>query len=168
MSGEAREGSMSLEPAEFRRVLGHFATGVTVVTSRGSDGADRGLTASSVASVSLRPPLILVCVDHEADTHDAIVESQTFAVSVLPDEAETLSRRFADHPAETKFDGVAYHREATGAPVLDTALAWADCRLRHSYEGGDHTIFVGEVVAGDAGAGAPLLYFRGGYRRIGS
>ncbi len=158
---------MSLGPAEFRRVLGHFATGVTVVTTRAPGGPVRGLTASAVASVSLNPPLALVCVDHTADTHDAIEDSGVFAINMLAEDAETLARRFADYPAETKFEGVAYRPEATGAPVLDAALAWADCDLRFSHDGGDHTIFVGVVVAGDAREGAPLLYYRGGYRRMG-
>jgi flavin reductase (DIM6/NTAB) family NADH-FMN oxidoreductase RutF len=119
-----------------------------------------------VASVSLDPPLALVCVDHAADSHSAIGRSGAFAINVLAEDAEALARRFADAAPETKFDGVACHTEVTGAPVLDRALAWADCALRYRHEGGDHTIFVGEVVAGDARRGSPLLYYRGGYRRM--
>jgi flavin reductase (DIM6/NTAB) family NADH-FMN oxidoreductase RutF len=166
MSGEASKDTPSLEPAEFRRVLGHFATGVTVVTSRDADGPGHGLTASAVASVSLHPPLALVCVGHEADTHDVIERTGAFAINVLGEDAELLARRFAEYAADEKFAGVAHRREATGAPVLDAALAWADCELEYSHEGGDHTIFVGRVVAGDAREGSPLLYFRGGYRRM--
>lgn len=166
MSEEPNQASASMEPAEFRRVVGHFATGVTVVTSADPDGALYGLTASAVASVSLDPPLVLVCVDRSADSHDPIERAGAFAISILAADGEALSRRFATYPVERKFDGVAYRVEETGAPVLDGALAWVDCELRHAYAGGDHTIYVGEVVAGDAGAGAPLLYFRGGYGRL--
>ncbi len=166
MSGEARDDPAPFEAAEFRRVLGHFATGVTVVTSMDPEGRANGLTASAVASVSLEPPLVLVCVDHAADTHGAIERSGSFAINVLAEDAEALARRFADYPAEEKFDGIAWDRAVTGAPVLERALAWVDCELRHSHDGGDHTIYVGEVVAGDAVEGSPLLYFRGGYGRL--
>ncbi len=156
---------MGIEEAEFRRVLGHFTTGVTVVASQAEGGPPRGLTANAITSVSLDPPLVLVCVEHTADTHDVIVASQLFAISVLAEDQEALARRFAADEAG-KFDGVAYRTEVTGAPVLDVALAWIDCRLWASYDGGDHTIFVGEVVGGDARDGPPLIYFRGGYGRV--
>lgn len=158
---------MSFEAAEFRRVLGHLATGVAVVAAADPEsGAVRGLTANAVASVSLDPPLVLACVERTADTHDCIERAGAFAISVLGADDEALARRFADYPAERKFTGAAYRAEATGAPVLDEALAWVDCRVWAAYDGGDHTIFVGEVVAGDAVDGAPLLYFRGGYARL--
>ncbi|MEJ2503473.1 MAG: flavin reductase family protein [Gemmatimonadota bacterium] len=166
MSGEAHQASTPIESAEFRRVLGHYATGVTVVTSQDPDGGVFGLTANSVSSVSLDPPLVLVCVDRTADTYQAIERSEAFAISVLGEGGERLARRFADDPTETKFEGVAYREEVTGAPVLRDALAWIDCRLWAAYDGGDHTIFVGRVVATDARDGAPLLYFRGGYGRL--
>lgn len=157
---------MSIGEAQFRRVLGHLVTGVTVVASRAADGSPRGLTASSVASVSLEPSLILACVERRADTHDVIVESGAFAVSVLRQADEVLARRFATYDAEAKFDGVAHREEVTGAPILERALAWADCRVWATYDGGDHTIFVGEVAAADAEDGPPLVYFRGGYGRL--
>lgn len=157
---------MSIEAAEFRRVLGHFPTGVAVLTSADPSGELRGLTANSLSSVSLDPPLVLVCVARTADTYGAIERSRAFAITVLAADGERLARRFADAPAREKFDGVAHHGEVTGSPVLDDALAWVDCRLWATYDGGDHTIFVGEVVAGDAREGAPLTYFRGGYGRL--
>jgi flavin reductase (DIM6/NTAB) family NADH-FMN oxidoreductase RutF len=157
---------MSIGAAEFRRVLGHYATGVTVVSSVDGDGTVWGLTANAVSSVSLDPPLVLICIDREADTHRAIEASDAFAISVLDEDGERLARRFADAPVETKFEGIAYREEVTGAPVLDDALAWVDCRLWATYDGGDHSIFVGEVVAADAREGPPLLYFRGGYGRL--
>ncbi|NIP79059.1 MAG: flavin reductase, partial [Gemmatimonadetes bacterium] len=132
----------------------------------GPGGAPRGLTANAVSSVSLDPPLVLVCVERVADTHDVIETTGAFAISILAGEDEALARRFATYPTEEKFDGVAYRRASTGAPVLEDALGWIDCRVWAAYDGGDHTIFVGEVVDGDAGGGAPLLYFRGGYGRL--
>lgn len=153
-----------MESAEFRRILGHLPSGVTVVTA--SDGAPCGLTASAVTSVSLEPPLVLVCVDRSADTHACIEQAGAFAVNVLDERAEGLARRFAEYERGRKFSGVAYRTETTGAPVLERALAWVDCRVKARYGGGDHSIFLGEVVAGDADEGAPLLYFRGGYGRL--
>ncbi len=158
---------MSFEAAEFRRILGHLATGVAVVAALDPEsGAGRGLTATAVASVSLDPPLVLACVERGADTHDCIEQAGAFAISILGADDEALARRFADYPADRKFVGAAYRQETTGAPVLDEALAWVDCRVWAIYDGGDHTIFVGEVVAGDAVDGPPLLYFRGGYDRL--
>ncbi len=155
-----------MDMAEFRRILGHLASGVTVVTSLDPEGPVNGLTATAVTSLSLDPLLVLVCVDRAADTRGAIERSGSFAINVLGEDAEALARRFATYATEEKFDGVAYRGEVTGAPVLERALAWVDCRLRHQYEGGDHLIYVGEVVAGDARDGGPLLYFRGGYGRL--
>lgn len=157
---------MSFDEAEFRRVLGHLPTGVTVVTARTETGEPRGLTANAVTSVSLAPPLILVCVETTSDTHDSIERAGAFAVSVLPADAESLARRFATYAAEDKFDGVAHHDEVTGAPVLERACSWMDCRVWATYPGGDHTIFVGEVLAGDAVDESPLIYYRGGYGRL--
>jgi 3-hydroxy-9,10-secoandrosta-1,3,5(10)-triene-9,17-dione monooxygenase reductase component len=157
-----------MDPAEFRRVLGHWATGVAVVTSRRPDGQPCGLTVNSFASVSLEPLLVLVCIEREATSCACIEERGAFAVNVLGAERERLARRFAAWDQPDKFDGVAFREETTGSPVLEDALAWVDCRVWRTYDGGDHAIFVGEVVAGDAAAaaGAPLLYYRGGYGRF--
>jgi flavin reductase (DIM6/NTAB) family NADH-FMN oxidoreductase RutF len=158
-----------IDTSEFRRVIGHFATGVTVVTTLRDDGGPCGLTASAVASLSLQPTMILVCVEKGSDTHDCIQASGRFAVNVLGEgKGETLARRFADSDADgaQKFTGVAYRAERTGSPVLDDALAWLDCTLSARIEGGDHTVFMGEVMDADAGEGTPLLYYRGGYARL--
>lgn len=158
---------MSIEQDEFRRVLGHFPTGVTVVTTRDPDsGEPIGLTVNAFASLSLEPPLVLACVERSADSHDVIRRAGVFAVNVLDQEAERISRRFATWDAETKFDGLAHREEVTGAPVLDVALAWVDCRVHDAFGAGDHTVFVGAVVAADAHEGTPLLYYRGGYGRL--
>lgn len=154
-----------MEPSEFRRVLGHFPTGVTIVTSVCSDGRPCGLTVNAFCSVSLEPPLVLVCVEAGADSLCCIAEAGFFAVNVLPAErGESLSRRFAGPGAgEKKFTGVAYRSERTGAPVLETALAWLDCRVQDSFVAGDHTIFIGAVLEANAQDGQPLVYYRGGY-----
>lgn len=156
---------MGIGPDEFRHVLGHFASGVTVVTTWDADGRPTGLTASAFTSVSLEPPLILVCVDHKAQSYPALRASGRFAVNVLAVEHETLSRRFATTDAD-KFNGVGYHPGPLGLPLLPEALAHLECRTVHAYSGGDHTIFVGEVEAAHAHDGEPLLYFRGDYTRL--
>lgn len=156
-----------IDPIEFRRVMGHFATGVTVVTTVTPEGAPCGLTANAFCSVSVNPLMVLVCVERGADSHDCIVSAGRFAVNVLAEEGgETLSRRFAGWDVEDKFRGVAFREERTGAPVLEDALAWLDCRVAEALAGGDHTIFLGEVVGADAREGTPLVYYRGGYGRF--
>lgn len=157
---------MAVESAEFRRILGHWATGVAIISTLTEQGEPRGLTANAVASVSLDPPLVLACVERGADTHGSIRAAGFFAISILPQSAETTARRFATDDAEGKFGGIAWRSEQTGAPILDEALAWVDCRLHAAHEAGDHTIFVGEVLAGDAAEGEPLVFYRGGYNRL--
>ncbi len=150
---------------EFRHVLGHFASGVTVVTTRDAVGRPEGLTASAFTSVSLDPPLVLVCVDLEARSHAAIEACDRFAINVLGAHQEALSRRFAS-TLEDKFDGLAYHSGALGAPLLARALAHIECEKVATYPGGDHVILVGRVEALRAGDGEPLLYYRGRYGRL--
>jgi flavin reductase (DIM6/NTAB) family NADH-FMN oxidoreductase RutF len=154
----------------FRRAVGHFATGVTVVTAR-VDGIDHAMTASAFTSVSLDPVLVLVCVDKEARFRDAVLQSGTWGVSVL----SAAGRRAADwfatkgRPLVGQLDRFAFHRgAATGAPLLDDAIAWLECRTLAVYDGGDHDIVLGEVVEvglGDRDA-APLVYFRGHYGTV--
>src|SRR5690606_15385352 len=135
---------------QFRHVMAHFATGVTIVTSRSPDGRPCGLTANSVASVSLSPLLVLVCVDRAAASHACIVDGGAFAISILDRRQEGLARRFSAADRSGRFEDVACRVETTGSPVLEDALAWLDCRVRNVYEEGDHSIVVGEVVACDA------------------
>jgi flavin reductase (DIM6/NTAB) family NADH-FMN oxidoreductase RutF len=150
----------------FRRVMGNFTTGVAVVTSRGPDGRPCGLTANSVASVSLDPLLVLVCVDREAASHACIVDGGAFALSILEVRHELLARRFSEEASAARFEELDYRTEVTGSPVLADALAWLDCRVIDVHDAGDHSIVVGEVLACDARAGDPLVFFRGEYRRI--
>jgi flavin reductase (DIM6/NTAB) family NADH-FMN oxidoreductase RutF len=159
-----------IDADEFRRVMGHLPAGVAVVTTVRPEGGPAGLTASAICSVSLRPTLVLACVDVGSESHRHIVESGVFAINVLDDEeGPRLARRFSRAgAAELKFQGVPHRAEATGAPVLDQALAWLDCRLRHAFDAGDHSIFVGEVERAGARDGDPLLYFRSRFGRFAS
>jgi flavin reductase (DIM6/NTAB) family NADH-FMN oxidoreductase RutF len=146
--------------------MGRFATGVTILTVNGPGDRPLGMTASSLASVSLVPPLVSVCVDHEAELHDTILASQIFVVNVLESHQESLSRRFAD-PHEDRFDGIGYHRSPEGLVLLDGALAHIECDRFATYPGGDHTIVIGRVIGGTTDDGRPLLYYRGGYGALG-
>jgi flavin reductase (DIM6/NTAB) family NADH-FMN oxidoreductase RutF len=158
---------MATDSSELRRVMGHFATGVTVVTTRAQNGRFYGLTANALTSVSLAPPLLLVCVDKKAESYPYFAESKVFTVNILSAHQEDISRRFAVSGGE-KFEGVAYRIGANGAPILDGVLAYVECKVWSEYDGGDHTIYLGEVLEAEvAGEGKPLLFFRGGYREIG-
>jgi flavin reductase (DIM6/NTAB) family NADH-FMN oxidoreductase RutF len=156
---------MPIDKQEFRRVLSHFAAGVTIVTTVGEDGTPYGLTATAFTSVSLEPPLVLVCVDKGAESHPHFHASRVFAVNFLRVDHEPLSRRFAVSGGD-KFQDLVVDCGVTGAPLLPEALGYLECRIVDVLEGGDHTIFLGQVEAGDARDGDPLLYFRGAYRQI--
>jgi flavin reductase (DIM6/NTAB) family NADH-FMN oxidoreductase RutF len=154
-----------VDAAQFRQLLGRFATGVSILTVTASDGRLLGMTANSLASVSLYPPLISVCVDHEAEMHGVILQVEQFAVNVLSSSQETLARRFADKH-EDRFDGVGYQVTPDGLILLGGALAHIECQRYADYPGGDHTIVLGRVVGGSTGKGRPLLYYRGGYAAL--
>jgi flavin reductase (DIM6/NTAB) family NADH-FMN oxidoreductase RutF len=123
------------------------------------------MTANSLSSVSLRPPLISVNVDHEAEMHDAILQAREFVVNILSSPQETLARRFADEH-EDRFDGIGYRLSPEGLVLLDGALAHIECVREAKYPSGDHTIVVGRVVGGATTDGRPLLYYRGGYAAL--
>ena len=152
-----------VDPARFRSVMGHFATGVTVVTATTADGPV-GMTANAVCSLSLDPLLLLVAFDNEARTLPAVRATGRFGVNVLAAGQEELARLFASkRPESEKFAGVP-HTVHDGIPVIEDALAWVGCRLERLIPGGDHTIGIGAVEAAEAGLGEPLLWFRGSYR----
>jgi len=155
---------VSVEPAAFRRALGQFASGVTVLTTRGADGRPRGLTVSAFCSVSLDPPLVLACIDRRADTNDGVRESGHFGVSILAEDQEEVSRRFAVR-GEEKFDG-GLVEGGHGVLLVPGALAQIECRVRSFHEEGDHTVWVGEVIALSARRGRPLVYQAGAYRKL--
>jgi flavin reductase (DIM6/NTAB) family NADH-FMN oxidoreductase RutF len=130
------------------------------------EGRLLGMTANSLASVSLQPPLLSVCVDREAEMHDAILRTKEFVVNILSSPQETLARRFADEH-EDRFEGIGYRLSPDGLILLDGALAHIECQRQAEYPGGDHTIVVGRVIGGDTNKGRPLLYYRGGYAALG-
>lgn len=141
--------------------MGHFATGVTVVTTWYEE-KPQGMTANAVASLSLDPPLILVSVDVKAQMNACLKASNCFAVNILTEEQEALSVRFAKHGPKD-FSGIDYRIEATGAPIFELALAYVDCRITDILPGGDHDIFIGEIAAGGSREGRPLVFYGGRY-----
>lgn len=157
---------MPIDRNELRRVMGHFATGVTVITTRSNEDKIYGLTANAFTSVSLEPPLLLICVDKKAESYPYFEESKVFTVNILADEQEALSRRFAVSGGP-KFDGVAYRMGANGAPILEGAVGYIECKVAASFPGGDHTVYLGEVQQAETSDRKPLLFFRGGYRALG-
>lgn len=156
-----------MDPKEFRRSLGEFATGVAVITAEGPDGGLIGMTMSSFNSVSVDPPLVLFSVDRRANSLPAMLEAKGFAVNVLAREQEDISNRFA-RALSDKWDQVKRSVGHAQAPLLTGALAHFECEPWAHYDGGDHVIFVVRVLrhAVRAGSPAPLIFFRGRYRDL--
>lgn len=156
------------DAGRFRRVMGRFATGVTVITTRLGDEL-HGMTANSVTSVSLHPPLVLVCVDKSADTHNMLIKAGVFAVNILGQDQAEIARRFATKElgGQHGLTDVPHTFAVTGSPLIEGCLAYLDCRTVAEHHGGDHTIFVGEVLeAREAKNDEPLLFYCGKYRRL--
>jgi flavin reductase (DIM6/NTAB) family NADH-FMN oxidoreductase RutF len=160
---------MSVTSAEFREALGCFATGVTVITVD-YEGQVQGMTANAFASVSLDPPLVLVCVDHRARTHAHLHAKKRFGVNVLSEDQQVISEYYAraaqDHGHAEREAGARFDRTTHGTPVLNGALAYLECRLHTAQDAGDHTIFIAEVEEVVVREGNPLLYYRARYRTI--
>jgi 3-hydroxy-9,10-secoandrosta-1,3,5(10)-triene-9,17-dione monooxygenase reductase component len=161
--------AQAVTPDRFRDVLGRFATGVAVMTTL-HDGRPHGMTVSAVSSVSLEPPLVLVCVDQGSIMAELVARSGVFALSFLAAAQQPLSMHFAD-PARpdgsAQFVGLSLGRSVTGSPILPGTTGWVDCRVEAIHPGGDHHIVVGSVVALDDGdADEPLLYHRAAYHRL--
>jgi len=146
-------------------VMGLFATGVTVLTTRDRDGRFYGLTANAVSSLSLDPPLVLICVDRKAETFPHFLDSKSFVVNILAAGQQEISTRFAKSGGD-KFSDLPYRIGYHGNPVLDGVLGHLECRIVETFEGGDHVIHVGEVLHADAVGGLPLLFFQGRYREV--
>lgn len=155
---------MPFDSPKQRKIMGRFATGVTVVTTDGPAGL-HGLTANAVASLSLDPPLVLVAIDKHAASLEYLRQNRCFAVNILALDQEAISRRFAT-PGPKEFGDLEWATASTGAPILAGGLGFVDCRVIDVLPGGDHEVFIGEIVAGEAREGLPLLYFAGGYRRL--
>jgi flavin reductase (DIM6/NTAB) family NADH-FMN oxidoreductase RutF len=152
---------------EFRQVLSHWASGIAVITTH-CDGGIHGMTASSFCSLSLDPPLVLVSISKSARTHGFIAAQRAFGIHILGEGQEEFSDRCAGRSGSENelLEGIPYRHVATGAPVLDECAAWMDCRLWAMYEGGDHTICVGEVEAAGANAHRPLVWWERAYHRL--
>ncbi len=156
---------MAIEQVKFRKALSYFASGVTVITTQ-HVGQYHGTTVSSFCSLSLDPPLVLVCLDLKSTSHDLISESGVFGVNILAEQDQWLSRHFALRTPD-KFSDVSYHLGQAGVPLLDNALATLECRVISRYPGGDHSIFIGEVVTNSVAPDKrPLLYFGSKYNRL--
>lgn len=162
---------MSTTQEEFRRALGCFATGVTVITVD-DHGKVEGMTANAFTSVSLDPMLVLVCVSHQARTHAHLHARKRFGINVLSEHQRKISEHYAladrDAQVAEQASGAKFDRTQHGTPVLQGALAYLECRLQTTYEAGDHTIFIAEVEDVVVHQGKPLLYFQGEYRLLGS
>src|SRR6478735_8277554 len=160
---------MSATQDQFRRAMAAFATGVTVVTVD-DDGRVHGMTANAFTSVSLEPQLVLVCVDHKAQTHAHLTARKRFGINVLSEGQAAISEHYADpdrQPSGAEQAGARFDRTPQGTPVLHGALAYLECRLQDARDAGDHTIFIAEVEDVVVREGEPLLFFRGNYREIG-
>ena len=151
----------------FKSAMRRWASGVSVLTTR-REGGILGITVSAFCSVSLDPPLVLVCIDRKTRSHALIEKQGSFAVNVLKTGQERLSELAAGHSGERGnwLEGEAHRKAETGAPILSDCLAWFDCSLEAVYEGGDHTIFLGRVRAAGHAEGRPLLYFDGTYHKL--
>ena len=156
---------MPLSSEQLRKILGHFATGVTVVTTRLASGEPWGFTVNAFTSVSLSPPLVLICVADGTESSLAMSQAEYFAVNFLAEDQEELSRVFASRSRD-RFQGIAHASSANGAPLLSGCLGYIECRKTASHAHGDHTILLGEVLAGEARRGAPLLFYRSSYGRM--
>ena len=159
---------MALTKDEYRRLIGCFATGVTVITAARGEEV-RGMTANAVTSVSLEPLLLLVCVDKNTITHQFMEESSAFAVNILADDQEQISRALATRDSEDarRLIGYAYHPGQMGSPILDGCLAYLECRVTEIFPGGDHSIFIGQVEDGGLLRDTqPLLFYRGRYSKL--
>lgn len=155
---------MPIDEARFKLAMSHFASGVTIVTTE-HEGRPYGMTVASFASLSLHPPLVLVCIEKSVKTHDAIAAAGAFGVSILALTQQDVSGRFASR-RDDKFEGVSVRRGELNVPLIDGATCTLECRLHAQLPGGDHTIFVGEVVASETTEDAPLVYYRSAYREL--
>lgn len=159
---------MSVSAELFRNTLAKFCTGVTIVTTKNQDGL-HGLTVNSFTSVSLDPPLILICIQKNGSSHSTLSRSETFVVNILSAEQKELSDRFANSAldSEERFRGLNFRISENGVPILAGNLGHLECRVVNQFEGGDHTIFIGQVENGDFSKGRqPLLFYESGYARL--
>jgi flavin reductase len=154
---------------EFRQALGQFATGVTVVTAERAPGKVHGMTASSFASVSLDPPLVLVCIDHRAQMLEILEKQKRFGISILKENQRSISRFFAQQVqsvSEEERLGIRFRWTPSGIPLLENTLVQLGCKIFAAHVSGDHTVFIAEVECAEIHSGTPLLHCRGEYHRL--
>jgi len=156
---------MPISKDEFRHALGRFASGVTVVTTKDADGRLHGITVSAFCSVSLEPPLILVCIEKNTGSHYAFEQSDSFVVNILREDQQYISDRFASYLSD-KFAETKYYLGIDDLPVLEDVLANLECRLVTSHANGDHTIFVGQIERATVNDDKPLIYWHSNYRNL--
>ncbi len=156
---------MAVSSDEFRAALSRFPSGVTVVTTRDEQGRFHGITVSAFCSVSLEPPRVLICIEKSTGSHSALHWSRAFVVNMLSERQKDISERFASQ-IEDKFDSLEFRSGIDGIPLIPGCLVTLECRITNAYDGGDHSIFVGEVEKTEISDGDPILYFRGDYRSI--
>jgi len=156
---------MAMDAQELRRVMGHFATGVTVITTKGEDGTPNGLTANAFMSLSLAPPLVIISVDKNATCYSCFVPNNGFTVNFLSEDQEEISRRFATKGAN-KFAGLKWQTGSNGVAVIEGTLGSVECKITQCHDGGDHTIVLGEILRVSANGDRPLLFFKGKYHRL--
>ncbi|EFH81018.1 flavin reductase family protein [Ktedonobacter racemifer] len=160
----AQQHSGLVDPERFRSVMSHFASGVTIITTR-HEGIDYGLTANAVSSLSRNPPMLLICVNKASNTHKAIAQSQVFAVNILQEHQSKEAQEFAQSQPN-KFSGMRFWYGELGAPLLSDALATIECRVTEEITGGTHSVFLAEVQSAQAIEGMPLTYYRGKMGRL--
>lgn len=159
---------MAVDKDTFKNTLAAFCSGVTIVTFN-SRGAIHGLTVSAFSSLSLEPPLVLICIKKDGTSHALLVETSYFAVNMLSRDQEALCMRFANPslPSEARFDDTPYRLAETGAPIFEGVLASLECKITDTFDGGDHTIFVGAVLEAEVHEGRePMVYYKGAFRKI--
>ena len=154
-----------VDPVLFRSVLGRFASSVTVLSARDATGRDHGMTVSAFSSVSLDPPLVLVCVDKTASIYPTLFDTKYIGISILGEQHEELSRRFAEKDAD-RFDDLEIRRGEHDVALIAGAHAHLEGRIITRHDAGDHTIFIAAVEKASAHEGRPLIYYRGGYAQI--
>ncbi|MFC2948045.1 flavin reductase family protein [Virgibacillus sediminis] len=155
-----------LDARAFRNTVGNFTTGVTIITTKNKEGHPIGFTANSFSSLSLDPQLLLFSIDKKSSTYQDFMNTEGFVVNILASDQIALSKQFATSGID-RFSGVSYYEDASGSPVLPDTLAYLDCKVANLFDGGDHTIVVGEVLSGSTAPDKkPLIFFKGKYLEV--
>ena len=166
MSSDAHKGAQRpVSHEQFRHACGRFATGVAVASVVDEKGTAHGLTVSSITSVSLDPPLILICLGHAITMIDAFRRAAHFGINILREQDRELSKHFSTK-GHDRFDRVAWHKGHLGVPLVDSALAWMECEVHQRFTSGDHDILVGRVMAARVEEGPPLIYYASRYHKL--